>query len=207
MTKDVDMRYQTAHDLLIDLKNLRRDLDIQGELERSIIPNRAATTESANENQTQVYGSGSVAATSSGQAAATQSVPTSSSSLEYVVTQAKSHKLATAIIGVLLIGVISTVGYFAFVSRESSSKQISSIAVMPFVNESGNADLEYLSDGMTETLINSLSQIPNLSVKARSPVFRYKGKETDAKKAGRNTPRVRLAILRFNPLIHAPLVH
>jgi len=52
MTKDVDMRYQTAHDLLIDLKNLRRDLDIQGELERSIIPNRAATTESAKENQT-----------------------------------------------------------------------------------------------------------------------------------------------------------
>jgi TolB-like protein/Flp pilus assembly protein TadD len=59
---------------------------------------------------------------------------------------------------------------------------IKSIAVMPFVNESGNADLEYLSDGMTETLINSLSQIPNLSVKARSSVFRYKGKEVDPKK-------------------------
>src|SRR5918993_5450233 len=70
MTKDVDMRYQTAHDLLIDLKNLRRDLDIQGELERSIIPNRSDTTESANENQTQVFGSGSVGATSSGQPAA-----------------------------------------------------------------------------------------------------------------------------------------
>src|SRR5882672_7911629 len=62
MTKDVDMRYQTARDLLIDLKNLRRDLDIQGELERSTIPNRAATTESVNENQTQVYSSGSVEA-------------------------------------------------------------------------------------------------------------------------------------------------
>src|SRR5688500_18836983 len=53
---------------------------------------------------------------------------------------------------------------------------------MPFVNESGNADVEYLSDGMTETLINSLSQIPNLGVKARSSVFRYKGKEFDPKK-------------------------
>src|SRR6266508_2941961 len=143
MTKDVDMRYQTAHDLLIDLKNLRRDLDIQGELERSIIPNRAATTESANENQTQVYVTESVAATSSGQAAATHSVTTSSSSLEYAVTQARSHKLATAIIGVLLVGVISTVGYFVFVSRGGSTKQISSIAVMPFVNDSGNADVEY----------------------------------------------------------------
>jgi TolB-like protein/Tfp pilus assembly protein PilF len=64
------------------------------------------------------------------------------------------------------------------------STQIESIAVMPFVNESGNADVEYLSDGMTETLIGSLSQIPNLSVKARSTVFYYKGKEVTPKKIG-----------------------
>src|ERR671913_2015761 len=56
MTKDVDMRYQSARDLLIDLKNLRRDLDIQGELERSIIPNREPTTASL-ENATQTYAS------------------------------------------------------------------------------------------------------------------------------------------------------
>src|SRR5437773_1319154 len=179
MTKDVEMRYQSARDLLIDLKNLRRELDIQGELERSVLPNRAATTESANENQTQVYGSGSVVATTSGQAAATQGVTTSASSLEYAVTQAKSHKLATGMLGVLLVGVISTVGYFAFVSRGGSTKQISSIAVMPFVNESGNADVEYLSDGMTETLIKSLSNLSSLDVKPRSAVFRYKGKDTD----------------------------
>jgi len=62
----------------------------------------------------------------------------------------------------------------------SGTKQIESIAVMPFVNESGNADVEYLSDGMTETLIKSLSNLPNLSVKPRSTVFRYKGKDTDS---------------------------
>jgi TolB-like protein len=44
---------------------------------------------------------------------------------------------------------------------------IESIAVMPFINDSGNADVEYLSDGMTETLISSLSQPPNLSVKSQ----------------------------------------
>ncbi len=55
LTKDVEMRYQTAHDLLIDLKNLRRDLDIQGELERSTIPNREETAESGKENETQIY--------------------------------------------------------------------------------------------------------------------------------------------------------
>ncbi|MFZ0060603.1 MAG: tetratricopeptide repeat protein, partial [Pyrinomonadaceae bacterium] len=50
--------------------------------------------------------------------------------------------------------------------------------------ESGNADVEYLSDGMTETLIKSISQLPNLAVKSRSTVFYYKGKETSPKKIG-----------------------
>jgi TolB-like protein/cytochrome c-type biogenesis protein CcmH/NrfG len=53
------------------------------------------------------------------------------------------------------------------------------MAVMPFVNASGNSDVDYLSDGMTETLISSLSQLPNLSVRPRSTVFRYKDKETN----------------------------
>jgi eukaryotic-like serine/threonine-protein kinase len=182
MTKDVDMRYQSARDLLIDLKNLRRELDIQGELERSIIPNREAATESANENQTQVYGSGSVTATRSGQAAATQSVTTSSSSLEYAVIQAKSHKLVSVIVGTVLLAIITTVAYFAFVYK--GGPQINSIAVMPFVNESEDKEVEYLSDGMTETLIGSLTRIPNLSVKASSTVFYYRGKNTSPKQLG-----------------------
>ena len=180
LTKDADMRYQSARDLLIDLKNLRRELDIQGELERSVVPNRE-TANAAIENATAML-SAPGESTISGQNAATQNVTTSSSSLEYAVTQAKSHKLGSAIIGLLLFGLIAAGAYFAFFSKGSSSGQISSIAVMPFVNDSGNPDGEYLSDGMTETLINSLSQIPNLNVKARSSVFRYKGKEIDPKK-------------------------
>jgi eukaryotic-like serine/threonine-protein kinase len=182
LTKDVEMRYQTAHDLLIDLKNLRRDLDFQGELERSIIPNRD-TANASLENATQVN-SDPAATTRSGQIAATQNITTSSSSLEYAVTQAKSHRLATAIIGVLLIGVISIAGYFAFVSRGGSAEQISSIAVLPFENKSGNADSDYLSDGVAESLIYKLSQLPKLKVSPRSSAFRYKGKEIDTEKIG-----------------------
>ncbi len=84
----------------------------------------------------------------------------------------------------LIMAVVILVGGFFGYRYFAPTKQIESIAVMPFVNESGNADVEYLSDGMTETLIRSLSQLANLQVKPRSSVFRYKGKETDAKTIG-----------------------
>jgi TolB-like protein/cytochrome c-type biogenesis protein CcmH/NrfG len=61
---------------------------------------------------------------------------------------------------------------------------IESIAVLPFANDSADPDAEYLSDGITETLINNLSQVSNLRVVARSTVFRYQGKNVDPQKAG-----------------------
>jgi serine/threonine-protein kinase len=64
------------------------------------------------------------------------------------------------------------------------SKPLDSLAVLPFVNEGHNPDSDYLSDGITESIIDSLSQLPNLRVMGRSTVFRYKGKETDPQKAG-----------------------
>ncbi len=84
----------------------------------------------------------------------------------------------------IAIAVIVLGGFFGY-RYITPAKQIESIAVMPFVNESGNADVEYLSDGMTETLIKSLSELPNLNVKPRSSVFRYKGKDTDMKTIGK----------------------
>ncbi len=63
--------------------------------------------------------------------------------------------------------------------------RIDSIAVMPFVNQSGNPEMEYLSDGLTESLISSLSQLRELAVKPRSSVFRFKGKDADAGTLGK----------------------
>jgi len=87
----------------------------------------------------------------------------------------------------LTLIVLVVVGVFSgfYLRAPSGPAVISSIAVMPFVNATGNADLEYLSDGITETLMSRLSQIPNLNVKARSLVFRYKGKETNPQTVGR----------------------
>ena len=94
----------------------------------------------------------------------------------------KRRGLVLAMFALVVAG-IAIVGYSYFSRKHNAT--IQSIAVMPFVNASGNADLDYLSDGMTETLIKSLSQLPNLNVKARSTVFRYKGKDTDAKTIGK----------------------
>ena len=82
--------------------------------------------------------------------------------------------------------------------RTANHAPIESLAVLPFVNESGNADVEYLSDGMTETLISSLSQIPNLNVKPRSSVFRYKGKNTNVPIIGKE--------LNVQTLLHGTVI-
>jgi serine/threonine protein kinase/TolB-like protein/Tfp pilus assembly protein PilF len=66
----------------------------------------------------------------------------------------------------------------------SAAKKIDSVAVLPFVNATADANNEYLSDGLTEGLIGTLSQVPDLKVMARSTVFRFKGKEDDPQKIG-----------------------
>ena len=92
-----------------------------------------------------------------------------------------SRRVLLASASVLAVVAIVAFTYAYFFSRRS----IHSIAVMPFVNKSGDAELQYLSDGMTETLIGRLSHLPNLNVQARSSVFHYKGKETDIRTIGK----------------------
>src|SRR5204862_2503660 len=67
-----------------------------------------------------------------------------------------------------------------------TTEAIDSIAVMPFVNVSGDPNTEYLSDGLSESIINDLSQLPSLKkVIALNSVLRYKGKQTDPQTVGR----------------------
>ena len=68
--------------------------------------------------------------------------------------------------------------------RTLAAKPINSIAVLPFVNTTHDPNAEYLSDGISEEIINSLSLARNLKVMARSTVFRYKGSEEDPQKIG-----------------------
>src|SRR5205085_6654279 len=80
-----------------------------------------------------------------------------------------------------LLAVVAASIYFY--SRQT--RAITSVAVLPFVNASDNPSADYLSDGITESIINSLSQLPKLKVMSRSAVFRYKGKPIDPLDVGR----------------------
>ena len=80
----------------------------------------------------------------------------------------KKGSIIAGVLGILLVTALG-IGSYIYYGR-GSSRQIESIAVMPFVNDGGNADVEYLSDGMTETLNRSLSQLAGLQVKPRSTI-------------------------------------
>lgn len=86
-------------------------------------------------------------------------------------------------VALLAVAGLAFAGYKMF---GGSGRNIDSVAVLPFAVTGGSGDTEYLTDGITETLINSLTQLPGLRVSARSVVFRYKNKETDAQQAGRD---------------------
>src|SRR5438552_3745872 len=169
LAKQPDERYQTIKDVAIELKELRRELE-----SAAVDPTTSPVVlgEITSPSSTDGNLPPSLNATSRAAPA-----PLSTRASEYIAAEITQHKLAAVISVVVLAAGI--VGLAAYLHGRSTDIPIDSIAVLPFVNESGNSNMEYLSDGMTETLIDSLSQLPHLSVKARSSVFRYKGKEAD----------------------------
>ena len=174
LAKNRDERYQSAKDLLIDLRNLKRKLEVEAEIDRTgSLPLRGLpSTESNNNGET----------TSPAGATATAGGAPTLSSVEYIVSGIREHKLATLIAATVLV--LSAVGIAVYLSMRSTETSIDSIAVLPFENRSSDAETEYLSDGLAESLIYRLSQLPNLKVTPTSVALRYKDKQTDALKAG-----------------------
>lgn len=95
---------------------------------------------------------------------------------------AKRHTVIYALLGLAVLALVVFVGYQYF--NGGSKPKINSLAVLPFTNETQSADTEYLSDGLSDSVTYSLSQLPDLRVMSRNSVFRYKGGDADAKKIG-----------------------
>jgi len=174
LAKERDERYQTAKDLLIDLRNLRRKIDVDAEIERTVAPPFRSTSGSTSRASTQSTQANAEAAN------AAQVHPTSSA--EYLVRGIKQHRLAAVAAAIVLFTGIVALGLYWGARGNDTGGAINSIAVLPFQNRSADADTEYLSDGLAESLIYRLSQLPNLKVSPTSSVMRYKGKEFDAQR-------------------------
>jgi TolB-like protein len=113
--------------------------------------------------------------TQSGQSAAAPAAVQAPSSRKYWIP---------AVGAVLILMAVAGIWYWHS-NTKTNSGQIESIAVIPFTSVGGNADTDFLSDGLTESLIDSLAHVPQLKVKSRNSVFRYKGKEVDVQKVGK----------------------
>src|SRR5437016_4315255 len=102
-------------------------------------------------------------------------------SIERLTTAIKQHRWS-AVLGVLALAAAAA----AIIYFSRPGEAIDSVAVMPFVNVSGDPNTEYLSDGLSDSIINNLSQLPSLKkVIALNSVLRYKGKQTDPQAVGR----------------------
>src|SRR6267142_7132603 len=170
LEKDRKLRYQSAADLRTDLARLKRDTDSS---RSAAVSNDAAPDPQKSSRQAQ---------------------PEYSSDSVLAVGLAKRHKkkLIAALATIVLI--VIAIGYW-FYRAETSSRggSMDSVAVLPFTNSGGDQDTEYLSDGITESLINSLSHVSKLRVVPRNTVFRYKGQANAPEKIGREL-NVRAAV-------------
>jgi TolB-like protein/DNA-binding winged helix-turn-helix (wHTH) protein/Tfp pilus assembly protein PilF len=93
--------------------------------------------------------------------------------------------LLTRAVGIASLVLLTLLAAAVWYYHSSGGREaIHSVAVLPFENPSGDLNTEYLSDGIAESLINSLSQLPNIKVMSRDSAFHYRGKETDARTVG-----------------------
>jgi eukaryotic-like serine/threonine-protein kinase len=167
LAKDPDERYQNIKDVAIELKDVRHEL--------------------------QDSGTDTIAA-SHGERTVSRSVATGGVA-EPISTNASDSITVTGIVmrkqglvvvaAVLVVGLLAAYGAWSYFHARTTEVAVESIAVIPFVNQNNDPGADWISDGLTESIINNLTQLPNLKVIARSSVFRYKGKEVDPVAVGK----------------------
>ncbi len=171
LTKDLDGRYQTAKELHSDLEKIRKHVEFETEINRSTAPEREFDYINP-DAATEVF---ERTPTLPGSAHITQDENAHKSGLEHAATHVTKHKGIWTLLAVLLIGIITVGAYFFF----AGSKGIDSIAVLPFENGSEDKSLAFLADGLSESLIDRLSQLPQLKVIARNSSFKFRGANID----------------------------
>ncbi len=166
LRKDREQRYQHINDLLLDLKDLKQELEIEAKLKGRQTVSDVAQTVSLRPDPTDEI---------------KDKQTTSSASI--ILSELKRHKLGTLI---ALVLVVTAVVAIFFVQRTKDTEvAIDSIAVLPFTNQNPDPEMEIVADNLTESIINNLSQLSALSVINRNSAFHYKGKADDPQSVGK----------------------
>ena len=168
LAKDPNDRYQNIKDVAIELKEVRREMQ-----DSPFDTTRPPVSSAGSEARTLWHA----------ETTRVQSQPesTRASSAEFIVKELKRHKTATIVGAVLMLiaAAAAVFGIRSYFHARDTEIAVDSIAVIPFENQNKDPGTEWISDGLTDSIINNLTQLPNLKVIARSSVFRYKGKQTD----------------------------
>jgi eukaryotic-like serine/threonine-protein kinase len=161
MEKDRNLRCQSASEMRADLRRLKRDTD----------SSRPATVNIAADADPDIS------------KAQTQIEHRSDTAIAIGLAERHKKKLTIALVAIAVLVVAGGLWFYG-ANHLSAGRSLDSVAVLPFANGGGDPDTEYLSDGITESVINSLSHVSQLRVVPRSMVFRYKGKESTPEKIG-----------------------
>ncbi len=174
LAKDREQRYQTIKDMLIDLKRLKQRLDVEAEFDHSVPPDWARDAVMGRASGEDRLGSRDTVVLDS-----TPPPIRSTSSAEYLITGIKRHRKATVFVfSAIVIAVVA----MALIGAKS---RVNSLAILPFLNLTGDSKMEAITDEMTEGVIDHLYQLPGLRVISYGAIEHYKGQQVDAGAVGR----------------------
>jgi serine/threonine-protein kinase len=191
LRKNRKERFQTAHQLARDLKKLKQELQLEARLKgflEGVPGSKERATKSERQTGAQPPSLAGGLATETVALKSPNTSPHPTSSAEYLVNEIKGHKRALALVAMAMM--IAVMGVYLYTTRKSNvastSEAIDSVAVLPFVNVNNDPNVEYLSDGISDSIIGSLSQLPNLKkVISLNSVLPYKRKQVDPQSVGR----------------------
>ena len=171
LAKDKLKRYQTITDFKLDLEQLRDEIHTSDSSQNIRYSGRMTDADLRVSTPTVIRTQVETV---------TDQANTRSSAGEVKTREFRPRWVAYGIAGLLAVLILAGAVFLL-----SASPTINSVAILPFVNDSNDPNAEYLSDGLTESIINSLSQLPNLKVMSRNAAFRFKGSNKDPLEAGR----------------------
>ncbi len=186
LCKNVTDRYQTAAELAHDLKTLKQDLEVEARLKRSSRSNGIGLHVASRTHGRAGFNILSES-TARGLGVGTAQVTSRAGTL---MGKIKHHKRGAALAAAAMILAFATLASSFYLKRggehlATGGEAINSVAVLPFVNESADPNTEYLADGISDSITNSLARLPRLRVISRNAVLRYKGKQIDQQVVGR----------------------